>query len=273
MAKLSTASEQLASTRPRCSLKQLLRSDRVLIGGIVSEYLRPSLFKLYRYAGFDFGYIEYEHAWFDNTMMAASVQTANDIGLPIIAKVPELSRTEVGKLLELGVIGIQLPRTESRAGRTIVRLSEIHSDGFTRHCPGYGNSNYAQPADWRTWMDQQNEETVLVVHIETRAGYDHAEEIISTPGIDMLYVGPGDFSIAMGQPGKSDHPDVVGPMEEILAICKRHNVPFGTTASGVEAAHRWISKGARFFEAIDEFSMISTGATQLVRQYREFQKS
>ena len=68
----------------------------------------------------------------------------------------------------------------------------------------------------------------------------------------MVYVGPGDFSIEMGHPGNYDHPDVVGPMEEMLALCKKHGVPFGTTASGKVGAKRWISKGSGFFETLDE---------------------
>src|SRR5262249_59374765 len=112
-------------------------------------------------------------------------------------------------------------------------------------------------------------ETVLVVHIETRTGYEHAAEIISTPGVDMVYVGPGDFSIEMGHPGEYDHPDIVGPMSEILRLCGQHQVAFGTTASGTAAAGTWIKKGARFFETADELSFIWEGASRLVKDYRK----
>ena len=118
-------------------------------------------------------------------------------------------------------------------------------------------------------MKDQDEESVLVVHIETRAGYENAEEIVTTPGVDMVYVGPGDFSIAMGHPGNYDHGDVVGPMREILALCVKHNVPFGTTASNIQAAKEWVESGARFFETVDEISLISEGAVKTVRDYRE----
>ncbi len=256
------------------SLRQLLRSQRVLVGGMVSEYLRPSLMKLYRQAGFDFAFIEYEHCWFEPTMLTATVLAARDAGLPVIAKTPQLERAEVAKLLESGVIGIQLPRTESRSDvETLLSYLKFIPQGTRAIAPGYGNSDYCQPCDWRTWMDQQNEETVLVVHLETSAGYEHAEEIISTPGVDMVYVGPGDFSIAMGHPGKYDHPEVIGPMKEILALCLRYNVPFGTTASGIDAAGEWIKQGARFFEAVDELSLILEGASQLVGQYRNSELS
>ena len=64
-------------------------------------------------------------------------------------------------------------------------------------------------------MAEQDAETTLIVHIETRLGYERTEEIVGAPGVDMVYVGPGDFSIEMGRPGQYDHPDVVGPIGEI----------------------------------------------------------
>ena len=118
-------------------------------------------------------------------------------------------------------------------------------------------------------MRDQDEESLLVVHIETRAGFENAEQIVSTPGVDMVYVGPGDFSIAMGHPGDYDHQDVAGPMREILQICRAHEVPFGTTASGLESAKQWIQAGARFFETVDEICLLYDGATKIVRDYRE----
>ena len=134
---------------------------------------------------------------------------------------------------------------------------------------GYGNSDYIKPTDRGAWMAGQDAETTLVVHIETRRGYENAEEIIGTPGVDMVYVGPGDFSIEMGHPGGYDHPEVVGPMGETLEICKRHGVPFGTTTSDADAAGRWIAKGAQFFEGPHELAFIFLSASQFVKEYRK----
>ena len=58
--------------------------------------------------------------------------------------------------------------------------------------------------------------------------------------------------------------------EEILEICKQHNVPWGTTAANVEDAERWVAQGALFFEAEDEKNFIIEGATRLVDAYRRF---
>ncbi len=276
MAKVMTSTTQAQPTSPYVEvgpgrqLKNRLRAGEVLLCGMVTEFMRPSLVKLYQYAGFDFIFLENEHTFFDPTNLASTVLCARDNGLPVIAKTPQLERAEVAKLLECGVVGIQLPRTETRDEvETLRSYLKFPPQGTRAVAPGFGNSSYAPVPEYKPWMDNQDEETTLIVHIETRVGYENAEQIISTQGVDMVYVGPGDFSIEMGHPGKFDHPDVVGSMEEILKICQKHKVPFGTTALDVKAAGRWITQGAQFFEIIDEMSLIYQGASKIVRDYRE----
>jgi len=243
----------------------------VLVGGILGEIVRPSLVKCYEQAGFDFVYIEYEHVFFSSTDLADTVIAARDNGLPVIAKTPQLERAEVAKLLECGVVGIQLPRAETREEIEILRgYLKFPPHGTRAAAPGYGNSDFVVPEDKRAWLQAQDEEVSLVVHIETRKAYENAEEIVSTPGVDMVYVGPGDFSVEFGQPGNPEHPDVRGPMAEILALCKHYGVPFGTTAIDVQAGQRWVEEGALFFEAADELEFVREGATGLVDSYRRF---
>jgi len=277
MAKLGTteASGSIHNSAPADApgrhLKKRLQAGDVLIGGMLTEYVRPSLVKLYVQSGFDFLYIEYEHGFFNLATLADTVLCARDNGLPVIAKTPQLERAEVAKLLECGIVGIQLPRTETREDiETLLDYIKFPPRGTRAIAPGYGSSGYVQPPSWKNWMAEQDEETTLVVHIETKLAYENAEEIVSTPGVDMVYVGPGDFSIEMGHPGDYDHPDVAGPMNDILELCKKQNVPFGTTASSTTAARDWVERGAQFFETIDELTLIVQGATKLVRDYREF---
>ncbi len=265
----TTGERPAPNEAPGRHLKNLLRGDRVLMGGIITEYLRPSLIKYYCQAGFDFVYIENEHTYFSPADMVDTVLCARDNGLPVIAKTPQLERGEVAKLLECGVVGIQLPRTESREQvETLRDYLKFPPHGSRAVAPGCGNSSYLAPTDWNVWMADQDQETTIVVHIETRVGYENAKQIITTPGVDMVYVGPGDFSVEMGHPGDYDHPDVAGPLLEILELCVQHEVPFGTTPSGTEAARRLVEQGASFFEAVDELTLIYEGGARLVRDYR-----
>ena len=256
---------------PGRHLKGRLAAGDVLVGGTLTEYARPSLVKIYRQAGFDFIYIETEHTLLEPSALADTVLAARDNGLPVIAKVPQLERAATAKLLDCGVVGIQLPRAESREQIEVLRdYMKFPPAGSRAAAPGLGNNDYGRAMDFPRFIADQDADSTLVVHIETRKGYENAAEIVSTPGVDMVYLGPGDFSVEMGRPGEWDHPDIVGPAEEILDLCKAHDVPFGTTAAGNEGAEAWISKGARFFETKGELEFTYEGAAQLVGAYRAF---
>ena len=138
---------------PGRQLKARLKAGEVLVGGILGEIVRPSLVKCYQQAGFDFVYIEYEHVFFSATDLADTVLAARDSGLPVIAKTPQLERAEVAKLLECGVVGIQLPRTETRVEiETLRDYLKFPPHGSRAAAPGYGNSDFAVPEDPRAWL-------------------------------------------------------------------------------------------------------------------------
>ena len=255
---------------PGRHLKARLKKGDLLIGPMLGEYARPSLVKLFQHAGFDFIYIEYEHTFFGLADLAETILSARDNGLPVIAKTPQLERMEVAKLLEAGVVGIQLPRTETREHvEELLSYSKFPPRGTRAVAPGWGNSDYRGVSDWQGWMDEQDEETTVVVHIETALGYENAEQVISVPGVDMVYAGPGDSSIELGHPGDYNHPEVRGPMEKVLELCKEYGVAFGTTPANGEAAGEWAKKGATFFEADSEVGFIRAGAAALLADYKE----
>ena len=250
--------------------KRRLKKGDVVLGLTVMEYMRPSLAKLYAQSGMDFVYIEKEHGFFEGAEMTDFVLAARDNGLPAISKLGELNRAEVGRLLEAGVIGIQLPRTESRDDlATLIEYVKFPPTGSRAGAPGYGNTDYTLPDDHAAWLRKADQSTVIVAHIETALGFENIEEIASTPHLDVVYVGPYDFSISMGHPGEYDHPSVRNAMETILQVCRKRGVAFGTTASGVAAARRWIAKGCQYFEMETEIELISQGASAIVSAYRQ----
>ncbi len=252
------------------AFKRRLKSGDLLLGGMVTEFLRPSLVKIYRHADFDFIYVEKEHTFFEGSEMTDFVLSARDNRMPVISKVGELNRPEVARLLEAGVVGIQLPRTESREDLTVlIDYMKFPPAGSRAGAPEYGNVDYIPPEDGRAWMKRADRSTVVMAHIETGLAYENAEQIITTPHLDMVYVGPYDFSTSMGYPGEYDHPRVRRAMQKILDLCLKHGVPFGTTASGPKAAARWVARGCQFFEVVDEMSLIREGAIQTVEAYRQ----
>jgi 4-hydroxy-2-oxoheptanedioate aldolase len=151
---------------------------------------------------------------------------------------------------------------------TLVSYLKFPPDGTRAVAPGWGNSDYRGVTDWQSWMDEQDEETTVVLHFETKRAYENAEELISVPGVDMVYCGPGDSSIELGHPGDYDHADVRGAMEDVLELCKKYGVAFGTTPSGGKGAGEWVRKGASWFEADSEIGFIRAGAAALIADYQ-----
>lgn len=251
------------------AFKRRLKKEGILLGGMVSEYLRPSLAKIYARGGFDFVSIEKEHMFFDGGEVTDFVLCARDNGLPVISKIGELNRPEVARLLEAGVVAIQLPRTESRRDiETLVDYMKFPPVGTRAGAPCYGNVDYVWPEDDAQWLKKADQSTLVVAHIETARGYENAEEIVTARHLDMVYVGPYDFSIAMGHPGNYDHPQVGKAMCEILDLCLKHGVAFGTTPSGPKAGADWVRRGCRFFELVSEQELIAAGVAEEIAAYR-----
>lgn len=255
--------------------KRRVKSKRgpAMLGAIVIEHLRPSLVKAYKHAGFDFIFIETEHMLYNGRDIADFVQVARDNKMPVIAKIADLNRPEVIRQMDCGIIGIQLPRTETREQvEQLLDWMRFPPKGSRPGDPTMGAVDYVWPDNDAKWLKGADAATMMVAHIETQLGYENIEDIVTTPGLDMLYVGPYDFSISLGQPGDYDHPVVKKAIERILKLCVKHGVAFGTTTSGARPAAALVKKGCRFFEVIDEMTMIHTMSCQTVDAYRSAMK-
>ena len=68
-------------------------------------------------------------------------------------------------------------------------------------------------------MRAAEDATLVILQIETEAGLDHVEEIAATPGVDVLWVGQFDLSIALGVTGAFDDARLTQAEDRVLAAC------------------------------------------------------
>jgi 2-keto-3-deoxy-L-rhamnonate aldolase RhmA len=251
------------------SLKAMLKENRVLVGLTTQHVTTPWLAKLWQHSGTDFVYVEYEHSFMNEADLAGFVLACRACGLPVVAKTPELSRTHVAKLLEAGVIGIQLPWTESREQiDRLVSYVKFPPIGIRAAAPGMGNCDYNTQTTGRELIEVGNRETVVLAHIETRRGIENIDSILGNPHVDVIFLGMYDLSISCRQPGDFRHPDVVAAVETALAAAKRHGKVAGMYVPDAKAAAPWITRGVRFFETASEVDLIDGGARRLVKEFR-----
>jgi 2-dehydro-3-deoxyglucarate aldolase/4-hydroxy-2-oxoheptanedioate aldolase len=252
------------------SLKSMLREGRVLVGVTTQHVTTAWLAKLWQRSGADFVYIEYEHGFMNEGDLANFVLSCRGNGLPVVAKVPECSRTHVAKLLECGVTGIQLPWTESREQiDRLVSYVKYPPLGIRAAAPGMGNCDYNLQTTGRELIETGNRETVVLAHVETRQGIQNLDAILGNPQVDVLFLGMYDLSVSYGQPGDFRHPDVAAAVETAVAAARRHGKAAGMYVPDARAAEPWVARGMRFFETASEVDLIDGGARNLVRQFRQ----
>jgi 2-keto-3-deoxy-L-rhamnonate aldolase RhmA len=255
------------------SLKSLLKEGRALVGVTTLHTTTAWLARLWKNSGADFVYVEYEHSFMNEANLADFVLCCRAHGLPVVAKVPECSRTHVAKLLECGVVGIQLPWTESREQiDRLVSYVKFPPVGIRAAAPGMGNCDYNLQTSGRELIEVGNRETVILAHVETRRGIDNLDAILDNPHVDVLFLGMYDLSVSCGHPGEFAHPEVGKAVDAALAAAKRHGKVAGMYVPDARAAQAWMAKGARFFETASEVDLIDAGARQLVQQFRALAK-
>jgi len=141
---------------------------------------------------------------------------------------------------------------EARALVSAIKFPPLGDRGF---CGGGRDADYwiGKPADY---TDQANRETFLTVQIETPQALANAEAIAAVPGVDILFLGPGDMSLRLGcTPGVND-PVMMDVQKQIAAACKKHGKAWGRPVGAAADAKTLIDLGAQFIVHGAEFSAV-----------------
>jgi 4-hydroxy-2-oxoheptanedioate aldolase len=91
-------------------------------------------------------------------------------------------------------------------------------------------------------MAAMNAARLVVIQIETVPALEQCEAIAAVPGVDVLFVGPNDLSIALGVPGELGHELVVSAIERVAAACRAHGKWSAVQMNTVESAVQWAPK-------------------------------
>ena len=224
-------------------------------------------------SGLDYILIDMEHTAHDMETLqefllgmtnkaAIAQQGHTQMATTPIVRLPANGRNDpewlVKQILDIGAYGIMFPYVESgeEAERAVKAMrypqprgSEIaEPEGVRGASPGvatwyWGARDYLQRAD--TWPLNENGDLLAVMQIESVEGVENAEDIVTTPGVGAVFIGPADLSMSMGLPFQTGHPDVQAAIDEVLALCLEHDVPCGITTNAGDIERR-LEQGFRF---------------------------
>lgn len=115
-----------------------------------------------------------------------------------------------------------------------------------------------------------NDTVVALAMIETKQGLDNLEDILSVKGLDGIYIGPSDLSLALGcKPVFDDvDPPAAEAIDHILARAKAHGLVAGIHNGTPEAALGRIKKGFQFVTVSSDARLMAAGAQQVLAKMR-----
>jgi 4-hydroxy-2-oxoheptanedioate aldolase len=247
-------------------LRDLWQNDKAVINGWLHI---PSSWsaEVMAHQGFDSLTIDLEHgfAGFETTL--AMIQAIAGAGVTPLARAPWNEPGIIMRLLDAGCLGIICPMVNDRAdaerfvGACRYPPQGYRSLGPTRAGLVYG-SDYARTA---------NERVITLAMVETAAALANLDAICSTPGLDGVYVGPGDLSLSLGGSQRLDsyEPLMIEALDAIAAAARGHGLVAGLHTNSPDYARMAIVKGYRFVTVMTDSGLLGAYARQVVTATRQ----
>jgi len=238
-------------------------------GAVVNGWLAiPSSFSAETMAhqGWDSLTIDLQHGVIDYQAMIPMLQAISTTDTVPVVRVPWLEPGSLMKALDAGAYGVICPMVNTAdEARNLVAYTHYAPRGTRSFGPVravlYGGADYQQHA---------NDTIVTFAMIETATALKNLDAILSVPGLDAIYIGPSDLSLALGCTPTFDDldPKAAEAVDHILARAKAHGVVAGIHNGSTEAALKRIAKGFQFVTIGSDARLMAAGAQQVVAGMR-----
>ena len=252
--------------RPSRIKTKLQRGEPVLITTL--HLVDPSLFELTSLMGFDGIWMDMEHHTY-SIQTAAELMRAARVGVAdIVARPAKGEFMRMQRMLEAGAHGIMYPRCDSaEEAAEVVAWAKFAPLG-RRGCDGANPDMpyLSMPID--RYVAEANRQTFVIIQVESPQAIDQADEIAAVDGVDILMLGPGDFSILSEIPGRMNDERIREAKRKVAAAADRAGKHWGCPAGSVAAARELLDMGARvmFYQA--DILMIKFGLEQVQREMK-----
>ena len=125
----------------------------------------------------------------------------------------------------------------------------------------------ANMAAQKVYLREANALTDTFAMIETKTALDNVEAIAATPGIDALFLGPADLSIALSNGADVDpmSPQVDRELDRIMGAAHKAGKVMGAYCHSVERATALAKRGVRFLAVGSDMSFLRAGAAAALK--------
>lgn len=209
------------------SIEKLLQG-KSLSATMLRMISNPSIIRIVKNAGLDCVILDLEHGAYSMGEVAGLASVARAIDVVILARVPELSRGYISRVLDCGAQGVMVPMLETveQAERLVAwaKYPPLGNRGLGS-CGVHTDCQSINGAE--AFMKRANSETITIAQIETKKAIEAIDQIAAVVGIDMLLVGPNDLAISIGCPGELTTQQMDDAIAKVVEACRKENKLFG----------------------------------------------
>lgn len=247
-------------------MKAALAEGRVQIGTWVNLIRNPALLTLLQSAGLDYARIDMEHSSPSIETIADMAALSRALGFPMIVRPPSADRAWITRLLDVGVWGLHVPQVDTPAiARSVVEAARYAPIGM-RGMAGNGPHNDFIPS---TPLSELNKQIHITIMLESPLAFENIDEILSTPGIDAVTLGPTDLAQELGVLGRPESVRVIDEhRERLIDAANRHHVDVAMLCASVTEARRWIDAGVKIIAIASDVAMLQDAYSAAVSAIR-----
>jgi 2-keto-3-deoxy-L-rhamnonate aldolase RhmA len=255
----------MASFNPHNNFRQKLLSGECLIGTFVKT---PSMMvaEVLASTDLDVVFFEAEQSPFDRRDIDSCLLAFRAEQKPALVRVASSSADQILNALDCGATGVVIPHVDSPekalACATAARYGRVGRGyaGSTRSA-GYGAASVAEN------ISLNQSETTVIAQIEDLAALEHIGEIAAQEGIDCLFIGMMDLTVALGAEAATDA-IVIEAAEKICVAAQANNRKLGIFVPSIDSIEFWRDRGVTLFLMSSDHSFIKQGAKKLVEEAR-----
>jgi 2-keto-3-deoxy-L-rhamnonate aldolase RhmA len=219
-------------------------------------------------AGFEWVLVDLEHGAGTAAELIGQLQAVAHTGATPLVRVELTARTNASRALDAGAGGVMFPRIDSaeeaRQAISFLRFPPrgVRGVAVQNRAAGFGQVPVAD-------LPMLDESVLGIIQIETLGSLREIEAVVAIDGVDVVFIGPGDLSYALGIPGQLGHPLYREALEAVVAAAARHGRTTGVLVTNLGDAERHVAAGCRFVGIGSDSSMVMSSARATVTGFQE----
>src|SRR6266567_8448880 len=222
----------------------------------------PLITEILAREGFPAVTLDGQHGLWDTASIVSGVAQVRQSGAAAIVRIPVGEFATASRALDFGAEGIIAPMINTQAdARAYVSFTKFPPIGERSWGP-HRSTTLANMPDQKVYLREANNLTVSFAMDETRTALENVEAIAATPGIDALFLGPADLSIALSNGANVDpmSGEVDRELDRITAAATKAGKVMGAYCHSVERAVALAKRGVRFLAVGSDMGFLRAGA-------------